>query len=185
MWAPGWTMSVHAQGVLDAGSRSTRGSGPYPSRYCPPPHAGTDGKVAVPEGRWTAVGDAEGLVGGGDRFPHPAGTRHFQSALELMDYVAASGSRVTISVLRPEDPGYTATSLDETITINYDGGLGAQLCEPMDCGPPGSSVHGMPQARLLEWVAISFSRRTVNYTESIKTYAFRIQLSIQSYMLFS
>jgi len=28
----------------------------------------------------------------------------------------------------------------------------------MDCGPPGSSVHGISQARILEWVAISFSR---------------------------
>ena len=32
------------------------------------------------------------------------------------------------------------------------------LCDPMDCGPPGSSVHGILQARILEWVAISFSR---------------------------
>ena len=32
------------------------------------------------------------------------------------------------------------------------------LCEPMICSPPGSSVHGIFQARLLEWVAISFSR---------------------------
>ena len=30
------------------------------------------------------------------------------------------------------------------------------LCEPTDCGPPGSSVHGILQARILEWVAISF-----------------------------
>ena len=29
---------------------------------------------------------------------------------------------------------------------------------PMDCSPPGSSVHGILQARILEWVAISFSR---------------------------
>ena len=29
---------------------------------------------------------------------------------------------------------------------------------PVDCSPPGSSVHGILQARLLEWVAISFSR---------------------------
>ena len=28
----------------------------------------------------------------------------------------------------------------------------------MDCSPPGSSVHGILQARILEWVAISFSR---------------------------
>ena len=32
------------------------------------------------------------------------------------------------------------------------------LCDPMDCSPPGSSVHGISQARILEWVAISFSR---------------------------
>ena len=28
------------------------------------------------------------------------------------------------------------------------------LCDPMDCSPPGSSVHGILQARLLEWVAM-------------------------------
>ena len=28
----------------------------------------------------------------------------------------------------------------------------------MDCSPPGSSVHGFSQARILEWVALSFSR---------------------------
>ena len=32
------------------------------------------------------------------------------------------------------------------------------LCYPMDYSPPGSSVHGIFQARILEWVAISFSR---------------------------
>ena len=32
------------------------------------------------------------------------------------------------------------------------------LCDPVDCSPPGSSVHGILQARILEWVAISFSR---------------------------
>ena len=31
-------------------------------------------------------------------------------------------------------------------------------CDPMDCGPPGFSVHGLLQARILEWVAISYSR---------------------------
>ena len=40
--------------------------------------------------------------------------------------------------------------------------LVAQSCptlwDPMDCSPPGSSVHGISQARILEWVAISFSR---------------------------
>ena len=32
------------------------------------------------------------------------------------------------------------------------------LCDPMDCSPPGSSVHEIFQARILGWVAISFSR---------------------------
>ena len=32
------------------------------------------------------------------------------------------------------------------------------LCDPMDCSLSGSSVHGIFQARILEWVAVSFSR---------------------------
>ena len=32
------------------------------------------------------------------------------------------------------------------------------LCDPMDCSPPGSSTHGIIQARILEWVAISSSK---------------------------
>ena len=32
------------------------------------------------------------------------------------------------------------------------------LCDPMDCNLPGSSVHGIFQAKILEWVAISYSR---------------------------
>ena len=34
------------------------------------------------------------------------------------------------------------------------------FCSPMDCSPPGSSVHGISQARIQEWVAVSFSRRS-------------------------
>ena len=32
------------------------------------------------------------------------------------------------------------------------------LCDPVDYSPPGSSVHGLLQARILEWVAMSLSR---------------------------
>ena len=35
---------------------------------------------------------------------------------------------------------------------------GLTLCNPMDCSTPGSSVHGILQERVLEWVAIPFSR---------------------------
>ena len=34
------------------------------------------------------------------------------------------------------------------------------LCDPMNCSLPGSSVHGISQARILEWIAISFSRES-------------------------
>ena len=37
-----------------------------------------------------------------------------------------------------------------------------QLCDPMDCGPPVSSVHGILQAKILEWIAIPFSRGSFN-----------------------
>ena len=35
---------------------------------------------------------------------------------------------------------------------------GLTLCDPVDCSPPDSFVHGILQAGILEWVAISFSR---------------------------
>ena len=38
--------------------------------------------------------------------------------------------------------------------------LGPTLSYPVDCSPPGSSVHGISHARILEWVAISFSKRS-------------------------
>ena len=36
------------------------------------------------------------------------------------------------------------------------------LCNPMDCSPPHSSVHGISQARILEWIAIFFFRDLSN-----------------------
>ena len=35
-----------------------------------------------------------------------------------------------------------------------------QVCDPMDCSLPGSSAHGILQARILEWVAMPSSRRS-------------------------
>ena len=36
------------------------------------------------------------------------------------------------------------------------------LCDPIDGSPPGSSVHGISQARVLEWGAIAFSKEPLN-----------------------
>ena len=43
--------------------------------------------------------------------------------------------------------------------LNWTGSQ-STLCKHMDCSLPGSSVHGILQARILEWVAIPFSRRS-------------------------
>ena len=44
-----------------------------------------------------------------------------------------------------------------------------RLCNPMDCSPPGSSVHGILHARILEWVAIPFPRRSSQPRDRIQT----------------
>ena len=42
------------------------------------------------------------------------------------------------------------------------------LCNPMDCRPPGSSDHGISQARILEWTDISFSRGSSLFRNEIQ-----------------
>ena len=49
------------------------------------------------------------------------------------------------------------------------------LSDPMDCSPPGSSVHGIFQARALEWGAIAFSKTSYE----------GIQFSVFSFTLFT
>ena len=48
----------------------------------------------------------------------------------------------------------------------------AQLCptfsDPMDCSPPGSSIHGTFQARVLEWGAIAFSTQTPSIFQNLR-----------------
>ena len=40
------------------------------------------------------------------------------------------------------------------------------LLDPMDCSPPGSSIHGIFQARVLEWGAIAFSKKMLTFTHN-------------------
>ena len=76
------------------------------------------------------------------------------------------------SLLPPWFPTLSVSSVDPWSSFSPGHGLSlptvkvkvlvTQLCPtlsgPMDCSPPGSSVHGILQARILEWIAISFSR---------------------------
>ena len=57
---------------------------------------------------------------------------------------------------------YYNASVIKTMDKWYSEVLVAQsyptVCNPMDCSPPGSHVHGILQARILAWVTMSFSR---------------------------
>ena len=60
-----------------------------------------------------------------------------------------------------------------------------QLCNPMEAILPGSSVHGILQARILEWVAISFSRCVcVCVCVCVYVYAVSEKNEILSYIIF-
>ena len=50
------------------------------------------------------------------------------------------------------------------------------ICDPIDCRPPGSSVHGISQVRILGWVAISFSRRSSWPRDRIHIYCISRQI---------
>ena len=49
--------------------------------------------------------------------------------------------------------------------------------DPMDCSLPGSSIHGIFQARVLEWVAIAFSKSCVKRNQSQKSQYFHLLLT--------
>ena len=62
------------------------------------------------------------------------------------------------------------------------------FCNRMDCSPPGSSVHGISQAGILEWVAISFSRSPASVPQisgDVSSPAGSYSLSPTSYLVSS
>ena len=61
------------------------------------------------------------------------------------------------------------------------------LCDPMNCVPPDSSVHGISQARLLEWVAIFISKGIFPTQEDLKNALLLIKhyhLSLRGVIIF-
>ena len=68
-------------------------------------------------------------------------------ALEIEQRASASCPRASVLVCRYEK---VKVFIAQSCHI---------LCNPMDYSPPGSSAHGISQARILEWVAISCLRR--------------------------
>ena len=60
----------------------------------------------------------------------------------------------------PENRAVTEDMSDDTNFLKNESEKGKScpaLCDSTNCSPPGNSVHGIPQARILEWVAIPFS----------------------------
>ena len=74
---------------------------------------------------------------------------------------------------RPPNQGtgysiYRWASFTKAVCVVLVTQLCPTLCNPMDCSPPGSSVHGILQVRTLEWVAIPFSRVFSRLRERIR-----------------
>ena len=67
--------------------------------------------------------------------------------------MAIHSSILAWKIRRTEEPGRLQSWWWCSQSLNH-----VQLCDPMDCSPAGSSVHGISEARILEWVTISFSR---------------------------
>ena len=61
-----------------------------------------------------------------------------------------------VKVLAPT--AQNAATLEIGCLLLFSGSIVTTLCDPMDCSPPGSSVSGILQARILEWAATFLSR---------------------------
>ena len=85
-----------------------------------------------------------GLVTIMPQFPHLIKLRHFCNPLFPYQVYSA----LSVSYLLSSESGNCCLVAKSCLT----------LCHPMDCSPPGYSIHGISQARILERVAISFSK---------------------------
>ena len=58
---------------------------------------------------------------------------------------------------------------------------GPTLSDPMDCSLPGSSIHGIFQARVLEWGAIAFSQYSPNIQEKVQDFSIKYAVEERAY----
>ena len=90
-----------------------------------------------------------------------AAAKSLQSCLTLCDPIDWQPARLPCPWDSPgKNTGVGCHFLLQCMKVKSESEV-AQSCltlsNPMDCSPPGSSIHGIFQARVLEWVAISFS----------------------------
>ena len=86
--------------------------------------------------------------------PNNTMIRHVKSPSVILREKRDSERTVTALLRRTSEPGSIKTAKKKSEVAQSC----LTLCDPVDCSPPGSSVYGILQARILEWVAISFSR---------------------------
>ena len=97
-------------------------------------------------------------------FPDPRinlGLLHYRQTLYQLSY-KGSPALCLLCELFSNDFFKDFTHLNESTSIMPDS------CDRVDRSPPGSSVRGMFQARILEWVAISFSRKSSQSRDQIR-----------------
>ena len=104
------------------------------------------------------------------RAPHPAAQHHFHTETPLYFSPFSSLLRTAPSPVCMAGVPWTAYEVSQlcqpALQLTCLNFLSCHCCfivsdsfvTPMNYSPPGPSVHGIPQARILEWVAISFSR---------------------------
>ena len=113
--------------------------------------------------RETPAGNSVPILG--QTLPFPPTSPSVHRSTEQSTTVAQT-DRCTLALPRPQFPhlNFFNFYLFSSITLLLPTQLPppscihAQSCNPMDCSPPGSSVHGLFQARILERIAISFSK---------------------------
>ena len=104
-----------------------------------------DGNLWTLSGLWTGINRKQDIV-----FHRSASAYQLQEAVFLWQFGWNFGSVLWF---------FWSLSNSEKSTADFGGKKKVTqscptLCNPMDCGLPGSSVHGILQARILEWVAI-------------------------------
>ena len=84
--------------------------------------------------------------------------KRFSSSSSSSEAWRAAVHGVTKSRTRLNDWTELLDFTNQKFSYTYNSQSCTTFCNPMDCGPPSSSVHGILQARILKWVAIPFSR---------------------------
>ena len=91
-----------------------------------------------------------GSIAGGTKIPHASGQLSRPTATTEPTYSRAQHHNVRSCMMQLRSDQWTSEVAQSCPTF----------CDPMDCSLPGSSSHQILQARILEWIAIPFSRGT-------------------------